>query len=70
MNPLQVFVVAALGGLAGVVGLALFIGLCLIVFAAIGNVVEAHETRRDRRRALKAGRQRLHRFTTIDDLKD
>jgi hypothetical protein len=56
VTPAQVFTVAALGGLAGVLGLALFLVLALIVFAIVSRLVEARDARRERRRDLKTCR--------------
>lgn len=53
MTPNQVFTVAAIGGLAALLGLAAFTGLFLLLHAAAGRLSHAHAARRERRRHLK-----------------
>ncbi|WP_225080470.1 MULTISPECIES: hypothetical protein [unclassified Streptomyces] len=53
MSPEQVFLVAAIGGIAGVVGLVLFVGLALVVYAAVARLHEALEDRKTRRLAAR-----------------
>ncbi|MFD5468867.1 hypothetical protein [Streptomyces sp. NPDC127105] len=51
MSPEQVFLVGAIGGIAGTVGLALFVGLALALHAAAARLHEALEDRKARRLA-------------------
>lgn len=54
MSPHQVFLVAALGGIAGAVGLALFVSLALAIYAAVARILDALEDRKTRRRVRRA----------------
>lgn len=49
MTPHQVLVVAALGGLAAVLGLVVFVGLALAVFRLASHLVDRYEDYRARR---------------------
>ncbi|MFJ2303786.1 MULTISPECIES: hypothetical protein [unclassified Streptomyces] len=67
MSPEQVFLVAAIGGIAGTVGLAAFVGLALAVYAAVTRFHEALEGRKARRRAARedlATCQAIHALPT------
>lgn len=62
----QVLIIGAIGGLAFLVGLLLFIVAGLALYALIMRALEW----RERRRALRDGRRRLSTVRTIDDLKE
>ncbi|MFD4258192.1 hypothetical protein ACFWR9_11315 [Streptomyces sp. NPDC058534] len=66
----QVFIIGVLGGIAGVVGLALAVALICALYLLVARIHDGLTDRREKRRALRDGRRQLATLTTIDDLKD
>lgn len=70
MTPSQVLTVAALGGLAALLGLILFIAASLGLVAGITRLVDAHEAHRQRRRTLADYRRELDALPTTNHPKE
>lgn len=51
MTPTQTFIVSALGGLCGVLGLGLFMTLAVALYCLICRLYDRRQARRDRRQA-------------------
>ncbi|MEU2992567.1 hypothetical protein ABZ772_19765 [Streptomyces griseoincarnatus] len=76
MTPHQVFVIATLGGITGIVGAFLFVALALGIYQIIDRVIEAHnawQTRRAHTRQQQADLaacQAIHDLPTTDHPKE
>lgn len=73
MTPHQVLAVAAIGGLAAILGLIVFVALVLGVHRLVQRLVDAHDElreRRERRRALADYRRQLDALPTASHPKD
>lgn len=70
MTPLQVFTIAALGGLAALAGIVLMIALALGLFALIARIYDAHTAYTERRRTLAEARRQLDALPTTHHPKE
>ncbi|MEU9208495.1 hypothetical protein AB0D27_11210 [Streptomyces sp. NPDC048415] len=56
MTPSQIFSVAAIGGLAALIGLIAFVALAVACYHAVTRIHDQYEARQERRRHLKTCR--------------
>lgn len=70
MTPNQTLAVAAIGGLAALLGLGLFTALGIGVYLTAQHVIHAHEERRERRRTLADYRRQLDNLPTTTHPRD
>ncbi|WP_031104305.1 hypothetical protein [Streptomyces sp. NRRL S-146] len=68
MTPGQVFTVAAIGGLAVVLGLVLVVLLALAIYAAVARIIDLHDALRERRAHARERAADLATLHAIDAL--
>lgn len=66
MTPHQTLAIAAIGGLAALLGLAVFTALAISLYRATQHVIDAHDERRDHRRTVDAYRRQLDALPTTN----